>query len=88
MCSKKLQRKCINCSVWNFFPSSVEIISFLNTAWNELPNTTICTFPPCSFLSEVSYFYSYKRSKNLAMLENPLLNFISDDTNSFLIHIG
>ena len=45
MCSKKLQRKCINCSVWNFFPSSLEIISFLNTAWKELPKTTIYTFP-------------------------------------------
>ena len=38
-------KKCINWSVWNFFPSSVEIFSFLNTVWKEIPNTTICTFP-------------------------------------------
>ena len=75
MCSKKLQRKCVNCSVWNFFPSSVEIISFLNTAWKELPNIIICTFPLCGFLSEVSFIYSKKRSKNLAMLENKFQSF-------------
>ena len=50
MCSKKLQRKCINCSVWNFFPSSVEIISFLNTAWKEFQNLQFI-----HFLHAVSY---------------------------------
>ena len=50
MCSKELQRKCINCSVWNFFPSSVEIISFLNTAWKEFQNLQFI-----HFLHAVSY---------------------------------
>ena len=33
---------------------------------------TIYTFPLCSFLSEVTFIYSEKRSKNLAMLEKYL----------------
>ena len=45
-------------------------ILFLNTAWKEILSNTIYIFPPCSFLSEVNLFYSKKRSKNLAILEN------------------
>ena len=50
----------------------MERLSFLNTAWKEIPNTTICTFPQCNFLSEVNEFFYDKLSKNLAMMEKKL----------------
>ena len=61
------------------------MFSFLNTACKEIPNTTICTFPPGSFLSEVSDSFYKKQWKNLAMLEKQILLGVSDQKKLYLI---